>query len=263
MDIVTIFVASSAVILLLAFGVVLFVLYYQRQLLKQKMKVQTLESERQSALLQAVVEGQERERKRLAKDLHDDVGALLTATKMQVNQLERQLDNPSAATTFLGLTKELLQESVSSVRQVSHGLMPASLSRFGLGTAIENFVEPFNQAQALQIEVHYTLEATRYPEDFELGVFRIVQELVNNTAKHAEAQRVSIDLQTEDQQLVLRYQDDGKGFDPALIKEGLGLKNLETRVELLGGTHEVHTQPGKGLKGEFRLPLPKPNMADE
>ena len=254
LDMVTVFVASTAVILVLGLSVVMFVLYYQKRLIGQKMKVQALESDRQSELMGAMIEAQERERIRLSKDLHDDVGALLTATKLQVNQLELKINEPKEAVTFLNLTKKMLEESVASVRRVSYDLVPATLERFGLTDALTAFSERFNATGDLEVSLTSDLGELRFSEKVEMGVFRIAQELVNNTAKHAKAKRAAIALSFLNQSLQLSYHDNGTGFDPKAIVPGLGLKNLETRVNLLNGDLQITTALNQGFSARVIIP---------
>ena len=251
---ITVLLASTAALFGLSLLIVVFVIYYQKRLLQQKVKVQELEQRRQQDQLRALVQGQERERARLAKEMHDEVGALLTATKLQVNQLERTLDDPKKRGTFLGLTKEMLEESIGSVRAVSHGLLPATLAKFGLKTALTHLGEAFTKSQVLSVVLTVDVMGLRFDEATELGVYRVVQEMLNNTAKHSQAQQAALQLHYDGKAISFVYQDDGVGMNLEASSEGLGLKNLETRMMVLGGTLQVQSAPGQGFKAEGTLP---------
>lgn len=236
LDIVTVFVASACIILLLVFFVLLFVLFYQKRMLAQKMTLRDLAHEHQLELLKATFETQEREQMRLAKELHDGVGALLTATKLQVQQVERHVAGNEAAAPFVTLTTEMLEESIANVRSAARNLVPPTLERFGLPDALKAFVERFSTGEQLAVTVHAQATMPRFEATTELALFRIAQELVNNTARHSQATTATLELGLDGQQVQLRYKDTGEGFDFETITPGLGLNNIESRVKLLGGT---------------------------
>ena len=187
LDIFTVFVASAGIILMLVLLVILFVLFYQKRLLGQKMAVRNLAHEHRLELLRATLEAQERERKRLAKELHDGVGAILTATKLQVQQVERHVRNNTTVAPFVNLTNEMLQESIDNVRSVSRNLVPPTLERFGLGDALKAVAEQFSASGSLQVTLSAGTATQRWNSSTELALFRMAQELMNNTANKVAA----------------------------------------------------------------------------
>ena len=247
--------ASTGLLFTLALLVVLFVLHYQKRLLQQKIILQTMEQERQQDLLNALVEGQEQERGRLAKDLHDDVGALLMATNLQLNQLERTLDHPTQRSTFLTLCKTLLQDSIRSVRAVSHDLLPPTLERFGLLVALQHLSGSFSRTDQFIVKVEAQLGQHRLTKAQEIGLYRVIQELLNNTAKHSQGNQAWISLNLHQGVIHLSYQDDGVGFDSEQQTQGLGLKNLHTRITMLGGHLTIASQPNHGFSAKCQIPL--------
>ena len=257
-DIVSVFVVSSSVIVLLVLAVVMFVLFYQKRLLAQKMKVRDLEHEHRLKLLRATIETQEREQMRLAKDLHDGVGALLTATKLQVQQVERQLEDNDSAAPFVALTNEMLEESIATVRAVARNLVPPTLERFGLADALTTFAEKFSAGGKITVSVTANAPKRRYESNTELALFRVVQELVNNTAKHSNATEARVELNANGKSISLTYQDNGSGFDVATIEPGLGLKSLESRVNMLGGKLKLEPGAGSGFSAAVTVPATAP-----
>lgn len=254
LDIATVFIASSILFLLLVILVVLFVLYYQKRLLMQKMRVQNMEADFRMDLLKATIETQEKEQLRLARDLHDDVGPLLTATQLQVRQVKRFVPDEAAAAPALQLADEMLLESVTAVRRVSHNLVPPTLERYGLTETLEAFIHRFSESDSITFELDFQDMDQRPPQTIELEAFRLVQELVNNTIKHAKASAVHIGIAKHGDILHLNYSDNGKGFDRETVKHGLGLKNIENRVALLRGTLSVETSTGRGFQAQIRIP---------
>lgn len=231
---------------LLALGVVFFFLVYQRRLLRQQKEHQEKEAEYQQKLLRASLLSQEKERSRIGKDLHDGVGAMLSTTKLYL----RNIDAKTGEEDFDKLKKkalELLDETMSGIRRVSHDLRPVVLERLGLVEAINNLVEHVNQSGELQITFDHRLKG-RFNEEYQLSWYRIIQELVNNTLKHAQASSVLLKLKSNDKEVSLKYCDDGVGMDTSkALKAGLGIQNIESRLNLMGGSVKVISPESGGL----------------
>ena len=243
-------VIGIAGMLLLAIAIVLFFVIYQKRLLAQQGELLQLESDYQKGLLASSIETQEVERKRIASDLHDSVGSLLSATKLYLRKL-----NPEIETTDIGFLKKealhLIEETIVNVRSITHDLSPQSLERFGLMAAVEDLVERLNEPGPLVLEFQYD-ENRRFDSKKEVALYRILQELLNNTLKHAEAKKVQIKFELQENQFHLLYTDDGKGFDRTQQKEngakGLGLRSIESRVNFLNGELDMQSAPQQGLR---------------
>jgi signal transduction histidine kinase len=251
----------TPVLLLLAIGIILFVFAYQRRMLQHQEHLRELQELRQRQLLEAALEAQEVERRRVARDLHDEVGGMLALIRLNIGQVERKcVDNQAAAETA-HRSKELLDEAIHSVRRISHDLLPVVLDKMGLVQAINGLVHSVPPESGLEVKFTHNLEKDRLEARQELLIFRILQELVNNTLKYAEATRITIDLHKADGKLTLSYADNGKGFDydasqPTLGGgSGLGMKNMQSRVDLLNGAINFFSKLGAGIKAEIIVPV--------
>ncbi|MEM0994914.1 MAG: sensor histidine kinase [Bacteroidota bacterium] len=231
----------------LAIAIVLFFVIYQRRLLAQQDQLQETERNYQKELLNNSIQVQEVERERIAKDLHDSVGSTLSATKLYLYRL----NNEQTAPEFQQLkseTEKLLDNSIQNIRQTTRDLLPVNLERFGLIAAIEDTLQPIQTLNQVQIEFNYN-QSVRFLAAKEIALFRIIQELLNNTLKHANANQIKIDLQFYDQQLKLTYEDDGVGFDLTQEQKtkGIGLKSIESRIKYLNASYDYKTAQQQGL----------------
>lgn len=197
----------------------------------------------------AIIETEEKERKRFAKEIHDGLGPLLSAVKLYVNELESLADNSDEKKEFINHINAMLNEAVDSARNIANNITPKILSDFGLKQALSTFTETINNTNLLKINTSFSSLERNIGPTLELIFYRITTELINNTIKHANAGRIDISLITKEQKLVLNYQDDGNGFDlQQAIDKGdnhMGVKNIISRVRSLGGTFTFrNTSPG-------------------
>ncbi len=240
--------------LFMASTVIFFIIYYQKRMLQNKMQQQALESEYQKKLLETTIESQEAERKRIASELHDGVGAMLSAAKLNLNFLKTFTENKEDEEAITE-TKEIIDETIDTVRRISKDLLPSSLEKFGLIAAIKEFSEKVNVGIT---KVHFNHEEgdVSLPKDHELPVYRLVQEVVNNALKYAEAENIDIFLNNKEH-FKLTIQDTGNGFDINAVRDdvtkGVGLYNIENRVNMLGGTMKLESEPGKGTRYTIEL----------
>ncbi len=252
--------------LLLAVAVILFFLLYQRRLLQQQENMRLMEIGHQRLYLEAVIEAQEQERKRIAQDLHDGVGALLSASKLYVNRLPSD-QNKFADVAFIKQeTVGLLDETIDNIRTISRNLLPTSLERFGLIAAIEDLVKRLNDLGTVQIDFRYT-QALRFDIQQECALFRIIQELLNNSLKYAEAKEVVLSIDIQNDQLVLSYQDNGVGFDiqqwraNTMSKKGLGLRGIQSRADVLQAVLVMDSNLQEGFSVNLNMTI-KPYTND-
>ncbi|MBC5774672.1 sensor histidine kinase [Pontibacter sp. KCTC 32443] len=250
----------TPVLLALAIAIIGFVFKYQRRMLEHQENLRQLQEAKQRQLLDATLQAQESERRRVARDLHDEVGVMLALVKLNVHQLTAQTENIERGHQ----TKNLLEEVITSVRHISHDLMPASLEKAGLSRALEGLKNFVPAVSGLQLYFTSNDPEKRLSPRTELFLYRVVQELLNNTLKHARASNIKIDLNFEVEQLQVNYEDDGIGFDHEPSSEpgnddkqgkGLGLMNIQARVELLDGTLDYTSAPAKGTKAFISVPI--------
>lgn len=259
-DLQLIFLGSSGLLVLIIFCI-LFVVYYKQKQAEQKMNIQELKAEMHKRLLESSLEVQEVERRRIAKDLHDEVGAMLSVTKMSFNQLLKKINTAGELNEQGQQTKEFLEESISQVRRISRELVPSTLEDFGLIIAIDEFIQKIHIATGvLFIFNHEGIEDTyRFDNKIELTIYRIAQELVNNALKHAQAQEIALKLSVQQNKLIFIFTDNGKGFDLEAVKKdvksGLGLRNIESRLSVVNGKFTIQSSQEKGTNTTIEIPL--------
>ncbi|QGY42864.1 sensor histidine kinase [Maribellus comscasis] len=245
-DITTVYYIGSLGMIILAVAIFFFFVAYQKRLLKKELELSKVKSDQQEEILRNTISAQEKERKRIARDLHDEVGAMLSVVKLNVGQIEKKSESEKAK-TLAGETKSYLDEVITQVRRISRDLLPPSLEKLGLSFAIQELVNWINKSGKIEIEYWCTGEPVRFEIKKELAVFRIVQEIVNNALKHAEASRIQIKTRFSNSTLAVSVSDDGKGFDlNEKLETGLGLKNLESRSGMIGAKFKMRSIPGKG-----------------
>lgn len=206
--------------------------------------------------INAMLEGQEKERDRMAKDLHDRLGSMLSAIKMQVGALEGGVQEVrSTQETQHSKVERLLDEAVGEVRRISHDMVTTTLSRFGLAKALEDLCDSVRVSGRLAVELQLFGLEQRLERSVEITVYRIIQELVSNVLKHAQAGELSISITRSPGRLSVMVTDDGKGFDPALAGKGIGLQNVRSRAATLGATVQLDSVPDKGTTVSVECPV--------
>ena len=235
-------------------------LLYNRRRLRREVEFaqERRQLERQRA--QAVLEAEEAERRRIGSDLHDGVGQLLTAAKMNLHSLGEELNVQTVGQqALLQNALDVVDESFREVRSISHNLMPNALIRRGLAQAVRDFLDKLPAAGRLKInlEVVGLDRGGRLEPTVENVLFRVIQELVQNILKHAQATEVTLQIIRHPNELTVLVEDNGVGFDPAALGEdaGIGLKNMESRMAYLGGRADFDAAPGRGTTVTLEVPL--------
>jgi signal transduction histidine kinase len=242
-----IIVIGSGGMLLLAVAIVLFVTYYQKRMVQEQLKQKVLEGNVQERVLEATLESQERERQRVASDLHDSIGGMLSAIRIGLSTLSRQLPDP----TRLDVQKQMLDDTIESVRKISRDLMPATLEKFGLVPAIRELGERLQLTTSIQIGIIEIGEFQKMDSKREIMIYRIIQELLNNAIKHAQATYLEVIFEFKEK-LYLIVEDNGVGFDPRELevsgRKSLGLYNITSRAKLLGAHIQIEHEKKDGTK---------------
>ncbi len=207
-------------------------------------------------LIDTIIQTEEKERERMAADLHDEVGPLLSSMKMYLNSLVETKDNAKSI-YIADQLQILIKESITAVREISNDLSPHILNNYGLAAAVRSAVE--TNLQFIAINLKENLENRRFSPNIEIIFYRIIRELLNNTIKHAGAKSIDISLFHTDEKMMLYYSDNGKGFDWHQVinstRKGLGLMNILSRVKSMNGHYNIQTSPGKGFNFELTTPL--------
>jgi two-component system, NarL family, sensor kinase len=222
------------VMVFLTIGVFIFVLYYQKRLLQQKNKHKEQEIQHQKELTQRVLKSEEDERRKIAANLHDELGALLNTAKMVISRLEKKSTEENLK--LILQSKDLITQSIATVRTVSQDLASPVLEKFGLIHAISDVANQINDSKQINVSFYSKIEALTFDKDIEIQVFRIIKELLTNIIKHAQAEFLSIEItQLPDHKIEFKINHDGIGISQdefhSIIKsnQGLGLSNLLSR----------------------------------
>ncbi len=230
---------------------------YRRNKLRREAQMKTELMRQQEMAVKAVIEAEENERQRIAKDLHDGVGQMMSAAKMNLSAFESEVKFANEEQKqSLEKVIQLVDESCKEVRTVSHIMMPNALLKKNLAAAIRDFVDKLNN-RILQAHVHTEGLDERMDSNIETVLYRVVQECVHNAIKHAGATTLDISLIRDKDGISGTIEDNGKGFDVADKEnfEGIGLKNITTRIEYLKGTVDFDSAPGRGTVVAFHVPL--------
>lgn len=231
--------------------------YYRRYKLKQEARMQQALLEQQQQSAAAVMKAEEKERQRIAKDLHDGVGQMMSAAKMNLSAFENdlQFNDPEQKLSFERIIS-LVDESCKEVRTVSHQMMPNILLKSGLANAVADFLDKIDQRK-LKVSLHTEGLNERLDENTEIVLYRVLQECVNNVIKHSQASQLDISLMKDTDGISVSIEDNGKGFNPKELGEdaGIGLKNMKARIDYLNGTIDFDSAPGRGTLIAIHLPV--------
>jgi len=243
--------------LLLTTAIVMFIYLYQRKLIKRKLEYQEIEDLLKKQELQSaysLIEGQESERKRIAQDIHDSLGSVLVTLNMYADTLSSKLNSGQDKQ----LTKKIsyfAKQATEETRRISHNLDSGMLVHFGLKAGVKDLVDAVMAAKSIIVSFHADLpEAVN--QDISINLYRIIQELINNTLKHAHATKINIELiQVNVEYISLIYEDNGIGFDKITKVNGIGLTNIASRTEATGGVLTIDSKKDKGSSFIIEIPL--------
>ena len=226
--------------LVLVIGLILFIIFHQRKVIRYQTKLQEMEIEQQKMMLTASIKLQEEERQRLAADLHDDAGPLLATARLYLNENLVNQDKSSQLQSIFQ-ARQIIDDTIQLIRNISHSLMPPTLKNFGLESAINDLFQKISGSGAINASSRFHDYRDRLKPEKELVVFRIVQELVNNILKHSNSSFIHLTQNTHGDKFYLRIHHDGRGLIQADFEKlnksniGLGLKNISSRLRVVQG----------------------------
>lgn len=239
--------------ILMALVLILFFYFSRKKIIKQEVEKKNLEINYQKELLHAVIVTQEDERQRIAQDLHDDISSKLNIvslnSQMLIGTKLSEKEYAEVTTNIINLTGKALENS----RRIAHDLLPPVLEKFGLDAGISELAVEFNSSKAMKVYYENNIDFSTIDEKKHLHIFRILQELLNNSLKHSQASTISIVFNTENQSAVCNYSDNGIGFEytHANHLRGLGMRNVFSRVELINATISIQSAPNHGFKAKI------------
>lgn len=251
MNVLSLIVTSIAIMLLLAFSIVIFVVNYQRRVIRHQDEIKNINDQKQLELIQASIQGQEEERMRIATELHDDVGATLSSVRLFLHSsMQKDADE-----SVILQSKQLLDQSISSIRNISHKLQPAILNQLGLHASLESFASIINRSSTVRLTYRSLCPLPKLYEATELSVYRMLQELTSNIIKHSDAGSISIESSVLNGFLQIIILHDGQGltnemYQELIYKKGaIGLKNIVNRLKSINAAIEFSQLDS----GEFRI----------
>jgi two-component system, NarL family, sensor kinase len=230
----------------------------EQELLIRENKIRELEQEKVYLAARSVMEGEEAERSRLASDLHNGLGGLLSGIKINLSSMKENAVITHENVSAFNHALSLLDTSISELRRIAHNLMPETLNHYGLKTALEDFCTQVSPTGKPEISLQFFGDEIRYTKEMELTIYRVIQELVNNALKHSEASRINVQLFSEPKRVSAQVTDNGKGFDSSRTeKEKLwkGLENIRDRITAMNGRFDIWSSPGQGTEASVEIEI--------
>jgi signal transduction histidine kinase len=216
--------------------------------LLREQRIHELEQQRRLEASESVIEGAEQERKRIARDLHDGLGGLLTGLRLNLGAVRGNYITTTSAAAEFDKAVDLLDESIGELRRVARNMMPETLLRLGLRDALDDFCSVMGRDKPYRVVFSSYGELFRVPARYETGIYRMAMELINNAVRHSGANVITAQLIYDNGRVHLTVSDDGKGFDTGAPVAGTGLAGLRSRCKSLGGTLVIESSPGSGTE---------------
>lgn len=231
----------------------LFFYFSKKKIIQKELEKSNLELAYQKDLLEATLMVQEEERKRIARDLHDDISSKLNIVTLNCHMLSMGGLTAEKESGAIQNIVSLSSKALESSRNIAHGLFPPVFDQFGLDAAIQELCGEFNSSKSLHVNYKSSVPFNEEEKDRHLHVFRILQELMNNSQRHGKATVVDIEFEEDNGKIACIYNDNGKGFDINEVKilKGLGMKNIESRINFLKGSITIDSKPNEGIKVIF------------
>ena len=252
-EIVAIIFYTSSFFIVMAVVIVLFFYFSRKKIIQKELEKKDLEIKYQKKLLSAVIITQEEERKRIAQDLHDDISSKLNIVSLNSHLLTAPSLTESETIEITKTIIELTSKALDNSRKIAHGLLPPVLDKFGLHAGIEELCLEFSSSKAVEVQYENRTIFDSAENDRHLHVFRILQELMNNSLRHGKATYISIIFEDVQEMKRCTYQDNGIGFDSMNVdnQKGLGMKNIESRIAFLNGEITFTSTINQGVSAVF------------
>lgn len=255
-DIIFFIFVGTLAMLVLAGGLITFFMVYQRRLLRKQAELHDIEMKYKEELLHSNIEMLEQERKRIAKDLHDDIGNIFSTLTWKLQQLNVAANGSNENEKILEDAKQLTTSGLMNIRAITYDMVPYGFEMFGLQAAVQNLCDRVSGTGLLEVDLEYANPLPSLPEDMSLNIYRILQELTGNTIKYGSASGIAINVTPLADAIRIGYSDNGCGFDMANKKrKGHGLKNIESRINMLKAQYDYQTAPGKGVAVNILIPI--------
>ncbi|MEZ5013559.1 MAG: histidine kinase [Chitinophagales bacterium] len=253
MDTYVAIIAGMAIFGILAAGFILFIVHYQRRVIWQEKELHKKELKYQEDLIVSNMRSVENERRRIARDIHDELGNIFATLHLHLDSLSRASETPSEV---IQQSKNLVGSGIENVRRIAHSILPNELELFGLQHALEDYFHSIADKTDLALQMDIFLDDHVIPEDIALPLYRITLELVTNTLKYAHAKQITFQLNSGGDRLEYYYKDDGVGADlnNNTVSGGIGLQNIRYRCIAMYATLAFSSAPGKGFSCSITIP---------
>jgi two-component system, NarL family, sensor kinase len=237
--------------------ITVFIVKSRKKMFDSAMAKKDLEIKLQKDVLQATILSQETERNRIAQDLHDEISSKLVAISLNLHLLKSKKATIDSKAEIIENIITINRNAIENSRKIAHDLLPAILEKFGLHAALTELVLDYNNSKSVVIDYQSQIDFSQSKPETHLQLFRIIQELINNSVKHGKASQINILFETLTNGLQCNYSDNGLGFDSTNqnIKKGLGMRNIESRIEFLNGSYTLEAQINKGIQFQFSFQL--------
>lgn len=229
--------------------VMLVSLIFIKRIFNIQKRFEELKRKNEARVFSAIIRTEENQRQQFSKELHDGLGPLLSSVKMAISAITKNQD-VKTNTRILANTENLINESISTVKEISNNLSPHVLNNFGLQKAVKSFINKIQIHDPPKITLNSNIGTTRFSYTIETVIYRIICELITNTFKHASAQNIYLDMLIDATTLNIKYLDDGKGFEfteDENEQHGLGLTNIQSRIKSVNGSCQIYSKPGEGF----------------
>ena len=227
-----------------------------RELFMSLKKAEIERKRSENHVIIAIINTEDKERKRFAKDLHDGLGPILSSIKMSLSALTGKIKDQTSY-KILANTNHLTNEAIIAIKEISNNISPHVLSNFGLASAINAFVTKINLTKTIEIDFKSNMKNQRINNDKEVVMYRVVCELINNSVRHSEASKIEIELNKHEKFVILQFNDNGKGFDAEIYNnedyKGMGLSNIKARIRSVEGIFILESAPGKGTNALIKM----------
>ncbi len=234
--------------------------FYIRQIFDLQKEIDKLRKENQAKILSAVITGEENERSKTAKELHDGLAPLLSTSKMFITAIDKEKISDNNL-QILNKMEEVVDSSITTLKEISNNVSPHILNNFGLDVAIKKHINNINISPQIKINFISNIKETRFKNEIEIVLYRIICELIANSLKHAKCKKIDINIFASENQIEIFYADDGIGFDKKNIEktDGMGLSNIFSRIKSINGTIEYNTNINKGFWMKIKNPINEQN----
>lgn len=252
-EIIKVFTYTFLAFMAMALVLILFFYYSRKKIIKHEVEKKNLEIQHQKEITNTIITIQEQERERIARDLHDEISSKLNVVSLNSHLLKTPNLSFTEVEEITRNITDLTAKALESSRRIAHDLFPPVFEKFGLEAGIEELIEEMQSVEKFKIDFRNQLNLAELDSEIQLSVFRILQELFNNTLKYAKATEVSITFDSINEKKILCYQDDGVGFNLSNHNKGMGLINIESRVNIINGNFIINTAENNGFKIEIEF----------